>query len=257
MSALVVHDLEIGQKGHALTEPFSFTHPTHETLAILGPNGVGKTTFLKTLLGMVPALSGSVSWSTLGAPRTQAFWERVSYVPQAKSVGFTAPDVLTAVLMGRNARFEAWGEPTLEDTERALHALARVGLASLSHRPVHALSGGEYQLVLTARALINAPQCWVLDEPESNLDFKNQTRLLTLIREEQARGCGALFNTHLPTQALQVADKVLLFFQEPQGPARVVYGETHSLLTSETLSTLYGTEVLVGNLAGEPAMVVR
>ncbi len=109
------------------------------------------------------------------------------------------------------------------------------------HRSCSQLSGGQYQMVLIARALAAEPELLVMDEPESNLDFKNQLKVLSCIRQLRERGVGCLINTHYPAHALEISDQALLMLPEHQ----FLFGKTEDVVTPETLTRAFGVEVTV------------
>ena len=213
----------------------SFRADVGRSLAILGPNGRGKTTALRASLGLQRLASGRRV-----AP------EVVGYVPQSIAVAhpYKVGDV---VAMGRAARLGLFGQPGPDDRAAALAALARLGLSRLAEAMFDRLSGGERQLVLLARALATESPVLVLDEPGAALDLANQARLIELldaIRRERRHAI--LFTTHDPNQALAVADDVLLLM--PEGDA--LLGPAAALIAPEPLTALYGVPMRVVRLHG-------
>jgi iron complex transport system ATP-binding protein len=163
-------------------------------LALLGPNGGGKTTLLKTLIGLLAPKAGEVRLGERGLAR-YASRERarlIAYVPQSHAATF-AFTVETVVLMGRTAHGSLFSRPTAADRVIAARMLDRFGIAHLSDRPYTMISGGERQLALLARALAQEPQFVVLDEPTASLDFGNQGRVIRELRGLAASGHGVLF----------------------------------------------------------------
>lgn len=218
-----------------------------ETLAVLGGNGSGKTTLFRTLLGLLPPLAGVVRIDgadvlDLG-PAARA--RRLAYVPQYQSTGF-AFTVYEAVLMGRAANVGWFDQPGARDRAAAAEALDRVGIARLAHRPLTAISGGERQLALIARALAQGAGILVLDEPTANLDYGNKLRVLAELERLRAEGCTILFSTHEPDHALAHADRALLLADG----APLAFAPTAEALTGATLSALYGVEVRVTEVDG-------
>ncbi|HEY0302368.1 MAG TPA: ABC transporter ATP-binding protein, partial [Rhizomicrobium sp.] len=167
--------LAIGYPGHVVGRSLDVALDTGEVLALLGPNGGGKTTLLKTLLGLLTPIAGAVRLDdkALGDYSIQQRARLIAYVPQVH-VGTFAFTVETVVLMGRTAHGDLFSRPSAHDHDVAARALSRFGIAHLSPRPYTQISGGERQLVLLARALAQEPQFIVLDEPTASLDFGNQ-----------------------------------------------------------------------------------
>ncbi|MGV8960671.1 MAG: ABC transporter ATP-binding protein [Stenotrophomonas sp.] len=208
-----------------------------EVLCLLGPNGSGKTTLFKTLLGLLPPLAGEVlvrgqpvaGWSR------NAFARHVGYVPQAHDgmFPFTVEEV---VLMGRAARVGRFAAPSRHDRQMAAQCLQTLGIAALATRIYTALSGGERQLVLLARALAQEPALLVMDEPTASLDFGNQIRVLEHIARLREQGIAVLMSTHQPEHALRIADRIALLAR-----GRIVaLGAPAATATAGNLAALYG-----------------
>lgn len=233
-------DLAFGYRGHPVGRAVTLTVGPGEVLALLGPNGGGKTTLLKTLLGLLSPQAGNVSLD--GRPLSAfSIPERarlIGYVPQSHhgTFAFTARDV---VLMGRTAHGGLFARPTQRDREVAGAMLERLGIAHLANRPVTMISGGERQLVLLARALAQEPRFIVLDEPTASLDFGNQGKVMRQIRQLAADGLGVLFTTHDPNQALGHADRVALL----RDGGVMAEGPVEEILSRDRLAMLYGAPV--------------
>lgn len=236
---LAASNLTYGWGTKALFQDLSFHLPPGQILAVLGPNGVGKTTLLRALLGFLPH-QGQVTFD--GVPREKMkrseLWQTVAYVPQAKTPPFPLT-CLDMTLLGRNARIGALAAPSTGDRKAALQTLERLGIGHLRDKTVNRLSGGELQMVLIARALAAAPRLLILDEPESNLDFRNQLKILTVMTElAKEDGIACLFNTHYPAHAFRVADQALLL---APGGARFS-GPVAQALTKERIGAFFGVE---------------
>ena len=234
------HALTIGYGGHVVGRGLDVSLETGEVLALLGPNGGGKTTLLKTLLGLLAPQAGEVRLAErpLSAFSSRERARLVAYVPQSHVTTF-AFTVETVVLMGRTAHGNLFSRPSGADRDAAARALARFGIAHLHERPYTELSGGERQLVLLARALAQEPQFIVLDEPTASLDFGNQGRVMHEILALKASGHGVLFTTHDPNHAMRTADRVYLLRQGE----RIAEGATGTTLDRPHLEALYGTPV--------------
>jgi len=193
--------------------------------AILGPNGRGKTTLLKTLLNLHKPSEGSLD-----------VCGKMAFVPQLFSVMF-AYSVLDMVLMGRASKIGLFSQPSTKDRTIALASLERFGLAHLAHHSFDELSGGQRQLVIIVRALVAEADILVLDEPTSALDMKNQALVLSWIhRLSKEDGLTVIFTTHHPHHALAVSDNALLMIDE----ASFAYGKSQEVLNEANLLALYG-----------------
>lgn len=182
---LELSDVSVAFRGRPVLESVSLEVAAGDYLAILGPNGSGKTTLLKTILGLVRPQRGRVR--VLGSAPDLARG-RVGYVPQRVAFDLDFPiRVLDVVLMGRLARRPAGGRFSPEDRDAALGALEQVELADLAQRPVGALSGGQLQRVLIARALALEPALLLLDEPHAGLDERIGRSVWELLEELSPR----------------------------------------------------------------------
>ncbi len=225
-----------------------------EVLALLGPNGGGKTTLLKTLLGLIAPKAGAVHCGgrDLGDYAVRERARILAYVPQSHVATF-AFTVEAVVLMGRTAHGTLFSRPSAHDRAVALAMLERFGIAHLAERPYTMISGGERQLVLLARALAQEPQFVVLDEPTASLDFGNQGKVMNQIRALAASGHGVLFTTHDPNHALRAADRAYLL----RDGACVADGPIADVLTLDNLTALYRAPVkrLTDPATGEQAFL--
>ena len=233
-------DLTIGYPDHTVGRGLDVALSTGEVLALLGPNGGGKTTLLKTLLGLLKPKAGEVR---LGDRPLDEYTVRerarvIAYVPQVH-IGTFAFTVETVVLMGRTAHGNLFSRPTTHDRAVAHSVLERFGISGLANRPYTMISGGERQLVLLARALAQEPRFIVLDEPTASLDFGNQGKVMNEIRALAKSGHGVLFTTHDPNHALRAADRAYLL----RDGVRIADGPAAAVLNREQLKALYQASI--------------
>jgi iron complex transport system ATP-binding protein len=231
---LEAQHLSIGYEGRTLAQDLDFSVFAGEIVAVLGPNGRGKTTLLRTLLGLLPAQAGHIQ-------REGAY----AYVPQQQAVPF-AYDVLNIVTMGRARHLKWYQSPAAADYEIARACLDEVQLGHLADRSFSTLSGGQQQLVTMARALASESPLLVLDEPTAALDLRNQDVVLQVLdRLRHSRNLAIVFTTHQPQHALHIADKTLLMHTDG-----CTFGTTAQMCTSAQLSHLYGLAIQVCAVAG-------
>ncbi|MFG1347718.1 ABC transporter ATP-binding protein [Xanthobacter autotrophicus DSM 431] len=240
---LRVEDLTFRRRrGAPVLDGVNFSLAGGEVVSLLGPNGAGKTTLLRAILGFLRPQAGRVRIDGEDVARLsrRAAARLVAYVPQATQN--TEPlKVRDLVLMGRTAHLGLLAMPGAEDRAMAFSALERLGVAHLAERPVTAISGGERQIVLIARALAQEARILLLDEPTASLDYGNQLKVLGAIRSAVADGHGVLCATHAPDHALFLGGKAALLKE-----ARLIaFGPVQDVLTSQRMSDLYGAPVAV------------
>ena len=239
---LEVGDLAFGFPGRTIGRGISFTLGAGEVMCVLGPNGGGKTTLFRTLLGLLEKHSGSIAFqgAALESLSRREIARRVGYVPQGHSAYF-AFTVREFVLMGRTAYLGAFASPAANDFLVVNRVLESLGIAALAERPITEISGGERQLALVARALAQEPRLLVLDEPTAGLDFGNQVRVLEKISNLSGKGISILFSSHHPDHAFMCAGRALLL---AEGRALEI-GRPQEVIRSDTLQRLYGVPAQV------------
>ncbi len=245
---LEVRDLVFGYGARAVGSGVSFSVGGGEALCLLGPNGGGKTTLFKTILGLLRPLAGSVhlDGTDLSELPRREVAKKIAYVPQAHAAFFPFT-VREVVLMGRASRLPAFASPGPADRAAAERALATLGIGHLAERIYTEISGGERQLALIARALAGEPRLLVMDEPTASLDFGNQARVLAQVRRLSEAGIAVVLSTHDPGHAFLCADRVALL----HGGRLVALGPPTGTVTPEHLRLLYGVEVAVVPLPGQ------
>ncbi len=244
---LCAHDLAFGYDNTRVGREVNLTLNAGQVLCLLGPNGGGKTTLLKTLVGLKTAMSGHVELegeplASLSATHKARI---IGFVPQNAPSAFAFP-VKDMVLMGRAARHGLFSGPSAADEAIAMAALERVGAAFLADRPFTEISGGERQMVLIARALAQEPRLLILDEPTASLDFSNQDKVLHLLGSLAAEGLGVMFSTHHPDQVFAIGTHVAML----RDGTLMASGAVDGVLTAEHLSRLYKQPVVIGDVRG-------
>ncbi len=233
------------QKNVPVFRNIHFSVDSGEILAILGPNGAGKTTMLRCITGMLRWREGAslLDGEPIHTMPERKLWQKMAYVPQAKAAS-SAYTAFETVLLGRSSRLNVFSAPGQADLEKAKEVMELLGIAHLMDKRCSAISGGELQMVLIARALASEPQVLILDEPESNLDFKNQLVVLDAMSRLAQRGMTCIFNTHYPAHALQRADKSLILSRG----GGYVFGSTASVVTEENIRRAFGVEAVIGQI---------
>jgi iron complex transport system ATP-binding protein len=240
--ALRTEDLRVRYQGVEVLCGVDLQVAPGEWLAVIGPNGAGKSTLLRALAGLVPS-TGTITYSAGAGPASR----EVSLVPQSPLL----PDGMTAaeyVLMGRTAHLGWLSRESRTDRRIAAEVLTRLGLHALAGRPVTALSGGEAQRVVLARALAQQAPLMLLDEPTSALDLGHQVGVLELVDGlRRADGLSVVAAMHDLSTAARFADRLLLIDE-----GRVVaVGAPAEVLDPNLLSRVYGTSLTVRLIDGE------
>ena len=231
MNTLVeARDLACGyEAGRPVLSDVTFAVPAGSIVAVLGPNGGGKTTLLKALLGQTPQRSGTVRIE--GEP---------AYVAQTHATRLDMPvTALDVALMGAYGRTPWFKRLTTDDRAAARQALARVGLHDEANTRFGALSGGQRQRALIARALTQDAPVLILDEPLSGVDATSATKIEALLKELREDGRAILVSTHDVTQAANWDLALCLNHRQ------VAFGRPDEILTGEVLAATYGAELIM------------
>lgn len=239
---LVVDRLSFGYPhSRPLLKEISFCAESGELISLLGPNGTGKTTLFRCILGQLRA-SGEMTLDgqPLSSLSPRQLASRVAYIPQSHSPAFSYP-VEEMILMGAAAGLKWFQHPGRTERERLDEVIDSLGLEPLRQRAFDTLSGGEQQLVMMARAMMTDARVWLLDEPAANLDYGNQTRLLLQLQQLAAKGYLLIQSTHSPQQAALYSSRVLALADGKLAGD----GEPAKVLDAEMIQTLYDLKVQV------------
>ena len=231
-----VKNLYFKYKEEAVLEDISFSLGRGTLLTILGENGAGKSTLFKAILGFLTPDKGDILVDGKSLNRVD-FKERarkIAYIPQSHNPTFNH-SVVNVVEMSSNVRLSSFGRPKDDEREKAYGILKSLGIAELSNKGYKEISGGERQLVLIARAIMQEASILVMDEPTANLDFGNQIRVMEVCRELVGRGYSIIQSSHNPQHSIKYSDEILLLYNR-----RVLAkGEPLSVLTGENLKKIY------------------
>mgnify|MGYP000476097969 CR=1 FL=1 len=246
---LNVRGIGFSYNSHKIFEDVTLDVSAHDVLAILGPNGVGKTTLLRCLNAILRPGAGSIliEGDDLLALDRQAISRRIAYVPQRSESGRMS--VFDAVLLGRKPHIR-W-DVTDRDIALVQGILERLDLTGLSLRYIDQVSGGELQKVAIARALVQEPRVLLLDEPTSSLDLRNQIDILTLIQQvAREHAVAALMTMHDLNLAVRYATKFVLM---KGGRIHAAGGD--EIITPEIIREVYNVPVSVVHMHGKPFII--
>lgn len=242
-AALQLEDAAVSRGGRSIWRGVTLSVEPGEYVAVLGPNGVGKSTLLQAVLGLLPLTSGSIE--VFGRPPHQAA-SLIGYLPQRRSfdssLRLRARDLVRLGLDGNR-----WGVPLpfapggQEIAKRIDEVLEVVGAAPYAGRPVGELSGGELQRILIARALVRRPRMLLMDEPLESLDLGNQQAISALARDIcRTEGVTVIMVAHDVNPILGDLDRVIYM-----AGGSAVIGRPEEVITSEKLSALYNAHIEV------------
>ncbi|MCR4901983.1 MAG: ABC transporter ATP-binding protein [Butyrivibrio sp.] len=252
-----VENLICGYGNKNIINDVSFRVKKGAVCGLIGANGAGKSTLIKTLMGYIKPRSGNVLLN--GRPvevlSENEIAKNVAYVAQTHEISF-AFSVLDMVLMGRTPYLGGIYGPKPSDYEICMQELGRVGLSDFADVSFDKLSGGQQQLVVLARAFAQRANIFILDEPTSNLDYKNKILFWEVIRDAAEEGKTVLVSLHEPDHALWFCDEVLAI---GKGGKIIANGKSEVVMTREALKDIYDcnidvTQTITGALVTIPAI---
>lgn len=237
-----VQGLSFAYGEHEVLHNISFSVDYGEFLSVLGPNGVGKSTLFRCMLGLLtPSAGGAyVDGRAVADMSARQLAYAIAYIPQSHSPVFNF-SVFDMVLMGTTAQTGSFASPGKRQRSLANKALRRLGIEHLSDRGYANLSGGERQLVLIARAIAQQAKVLVMDEPSASLDFGNRLRVMRTVRDLTRDGYAVIQSTHDPEQAYMYSDRILAL----HGGRVAAFGTPKETLNADLVSALYGVDVEV------------
>lgn len=218
----------------------SLTFKEKQTTVLLGPNGVGKSTLLSLLTGWLVPDNGSISLNRTNYTEIsrQTIGKKIAYIPQIENTPIYL-SVKEFLLMGRIPYISMFSFPDGEDQRFVNEIILDTGITHIQDNKMNEISGGELQLVFLARALAQAPEILIMDEPMNHLDIKNQSKMITIINNLKEKSITSILTTHNPQVAASIGDKILLFFPDRS----FLFGTKETVLTAENLSCAFQIQI--------------
>jgi iron complex transport system ATP-binding protein len=247
---LKVRDVEFSYNNdQSVLNDIQMTVGANEVLTILGPNGVGKTTLLKCINGLLKIKTGTImiDEEEIRKMRRVEVAKRIGYVPQRADVSKIT--VFDSVLLGRKPHI-TW-DVSNKDIRIAKEIINRLGLDALSLKYIDEISGGEFQKVQIARALVQEPKVLLLDEPTSNLDLCNQHRIMAaLVDVVKKNDLTSIMTMHDLNLAMQYSDKFIMLKE-----GKIFAAGSHEVITPKNIEAVYNLPVSVANYMGRPIII--
>lgn len=242
-----VEGVSFGYTQKTVLRDISLSIAEGEVVTLLGPNGCGKSTLIKLMLGLLCPAGGNIFFKGENIRRLNSkFLARgIAYVPQVHKSSFPYT-VMDVVLMGRIPHKTFFFSYSKADERIAESALERLAIPHLANRAYTEISGGERQLTLIARALAQGARTFIMDEPAGGLDYGNQLRLLDQIIKLSREGYTFIKSTHSPEHAMWIADRAIMI----KNGAVMAVGACDDIITTENLFNLYNARVNVLKLNG-------
>lgn len=246
--SIVVQGLGFRYGDRKVLDDVSFTAGEGQLISLLGPNGVGKSTLFKCMLGVLKQFEGTVEIDgrSIAQMDLRTLARLIAYIPQSHYPAFNYT-VFDMVLMGTSSHVSAFSPPGARQTEDAMQALARLGIDAFAERDYMRISGGERQLVLIARALAQKSRILLMDEPTANLDYGNQMCVLSCIRSLAEEGYTIIQSTHNPEQSYLFSHRILAMKE-----GRIIAdGAPGEVIDAALIDALYGIKTQVESLRGD------
>lgn len=236
MYALKVNHISVTYDKQLALEKVSFAVPEGSMTGIIGPNGAGKSTLIKSILQLLPTISGDV---TVFDKPIHEQRKIIGYVPQRSEVDWDFPtNALDVVLMGRYKHIGLFKRVSKKEITWAKHCLERVGMQDYASRQISQLSGGQQQRVFLARAMAQDAKIYFMDEPFAGVDASTEKAIIELMKEWKRDGKTVLVVHHDLQTVNDYFDHVLLLNKTP-----IAYGKTSLVFTLDNLEAAYGGKI--------------
>lgn len=230
--ACATTNLSVAYRAEPVLRRVSLSVPPGVVMGIVGPNGAGKSTLIKAMLGIVRPLTGSAQF--FGQPLARVR-RRVGYMPQSASVDWDFPATVTDVVrMGTYGSLGWLRRPGRAERERTLAALEQTGIADLATRPIGELSGGQRQRVFLARALVQAPDLFFMDEPFQGVDAPSQQAIVSVLHALRRQGRTVVIVHHDLATVGEYCDQVTLLNRRV-----IACGPVAQVFTAEAVRATY------------------
>lgn len=244
-----VENLSFAYKKALVLNDISFEIESDTLLCVLGQNGAGKSTLFKCMLGVLKPKLGNIfigdkNISNLSAKEISGM---VAYIPQVHTPYFNYT-VIDIVIMGMASKIGSFSVPKNKDYDRVREVLNYLNISDLEKRGYLDISGGERQLVLIARAMVQDAKILIMDEPTSNLDYGNQIRVMKRIQKLSKEGYIVILSTHNPQHSLMFCDKALVL----KNGKILSYGNTKDTVNADILKQIYKIDINIKNVDGIP-----
>ena len=241
--SIEVRELSFAYKRNVpVLRDLSFSLQSGKFICLLGPNGVGKSTLFKCMLGLLRGYDGEIiiDGDNIRSLSKKQLARKVAYIPQSTApvFNYTVSDI---VLMGTTSLTGSFSSPGTREVAFVDSALETLHIEHLKDRMFMNISGGERQLVLIARALAQQASILFMDDPTANLDYGNQIRVLEQVHRLSRQGFTVIQSTHNPEQAFMFADEVLAV----KDGMIAAHGAPHEVMDAELIRSLYGIEAEV------------
>lgn len=249
-AALEVRGLSVSYGvGRPALERASLSVPRGAMLGVVGPNGGGKSSLLKGILGIAPKVEGEVK--VAGRPLDRRSRRLIGYVPQREEVDWKFPvSAFDVVMMGRIPSMSLFRRPSSEDKKIVGEALADVGMDEFSDKQIGEFSGGQQQRIFLARALAQGAEVLLLDEPVSGVDAPSQREIFDLLHKLREEGKTVVVTTHDLSSVAERFDLALLLNRRV-----VAVGRPEDVFTTEILGEAYDSSLMILNVGGRTMAV--